>query len=161
ELELNWRLLLATVIGFLGYAFGTVGGIGGGGSFVLMPTLIVGFYTKSTAALSKCKEKIERERTRMQEEESDLPIDEEECLTRVLGSRRGWTRGIGRKVRKVGPDVSCVVNSPSQAEHYELKETVRLLTQSVQHLTAKVNKMENQGCRNKIKMKMNMIFSLL
>ncbi|KAK9079362.1 hypothetical protein SSX86_001033 [Deinandra increscens subsp. villosa] len=54
ELELNWRIGLATVIGFLGSAFGTVGGVGGGGIFVPMLTLIVGFDTKSAAALSKC-----------------------------------------------------------------------------------------------------------
>ncbi|KAJ1418886.1 Transmembrane protein [Sesbania bispinosa] len=52
-LEVNWRLALATVIGFLGSAFGTVGGVGGGGIFVPMLTLIVGFDTKSAAALSK------------------------------------------------------------------------------------------------------------
>lgn len=45
---------MATVIGFLGSAFGTVGGVGGGGIFVPMLTLIVGFDTKSAAALSKC-----------------------------------------------------------------------------------------------------------
>ncbi|KAI3822564.1 hypothetical protein L1987_10156 [Smallanthus sonchifolius] len=54
ELELNWRIVLATVIGFMGSAFGTVGGVGGGGIFVPMLTLIVGFDTKSAAALSKC-----------------------------------------------------------------------------------------------------------
>ncbi|KAL8263325.1 hypothetical protein R6Q59_024674 [Mikania micrantha] len=54
ELEFNWRILLATLIGFLGSAFGTVGGVGGGGIFVPMLTLIVGFDTKSAAALSKC-----------------------------------------------------------------------------------------------------------
>ncbi|KAI3522909.1 hypothetical protein L1887_00961 [Cichorium endivia] len=54
ELELNWRIVLATIIGFLGSAFGTVGGVGGGGIFVPMLTLIVGFDTKSAAALSKC-----------------------------------------------------------------------------------------------------------
>ncbi|XP_022766116.1 sulfite exporter TauE/SafE family protein 4 isoform X2 [Durio zibethinus] len=54
ELELNWRLVLATVIGFLGSACGTVGGVGGGGIFVPMLTLIVGFDTKSAAAISKC-----------------------------------------------------------------------------------------------------------
>ncbi|MED6141522.1 hypothetical protein PIB30_104281, partial [Stylosanthes scabra] len=54
ELELNWRVVLATVIGFLGSAFGTVGGVGGGGIFVPMLTLLVGFDTKSAAALSKC-----------------------------------------------------------------------------------------------------------
>lgn len=54
KLEFNWRLVLATVIGLLGSAFGTVGGVGGGGIFVPMLTLIVGFDTKSAAALSKC-----------------------------------------------------------------------------------------------------------
>ncbi|KAL8245220.1 hypothetical protein R6Q59_011478 [Mikania micrantha] len=54
ELEFNWRIVLATAIGFLGSAFGTVGGVGGGGIFVPMLTLIVGFDTKSAAALSKC-----------------------------------------------------------------------------------------------------------
>ncbi|TYI97683.1 hypothetical protein E1A91_D01G160200v1 [Gossypium mustelinum] len=53
-LELNWRLVMATVIGFLGSACGTVGGVGGGGIFVPMLTLIVGFDTKSAAAISKC-----------------------------------------------------------------------------------------------------------
>jgi uncharacterized membrane protein YfcA len=55
ELEFNWRLVLVTLIGFLGSACGTVGGVGGGGIFVPMLTLIVGFDTKSAAALSKCK----------------------------------------------------------------------------------------------------------
>ncbi|KVH90507.1 Transmembrane protein TauE like protein [Cynara cardunculus var. scolymus] len=54
KLEFNWRIVLATVIGFLGSACGTVGGVGGGGIFVPMLTLIVGFDTKSAAALSKC-----------------------------------------------------------------------------------------------------------
>lgn len=55
ELEFGWRIAVATVIGFLGSACGTVGGVGGGGIFVPMLTLIVGFDTKSAAALSKCK----------------------------------------------------------------------------------------------------------
>ncbi|CAL9766604.1 unnamed protein product [Musa acuminata subsp. burmannicoides] len=54
ELEVNWRSGLATVIGFLGSAFGTVGGVGGGGIFVPLLTLVVGFDAKSAAALSKC-----------------------------------------------------------------------------------------------------------
>ncbi|CAA6667454.1 unnamed protein product [Spirodela intermedia] len=54
DLELNWRSAMATLIGFLGSAFGTVGGVGGGGIFVPMLNLIVGFDTKSAAALSKC-----------------------------------------------------------------------------------------------------------
>lgn len=55
ELKFSWRVVLATVIGFLGSACGTVGGVGGGGIFVPMLTLIVGFDTKSAAAISKCK----------------------------------------------------------------------------------------------------------
>ncbi|KAL5976560.1 hypothetical protein ACLOJK_020893 [Asimina triloba] len=54
KLELNWRTILATIIGFVGSAFGTVGGVGGGGIFVPMLNLVVGFDTKSAAALSKC-----------------------------------------------------------------------------------------------------------
>jgi uncharacterized membrane protein YfcA len=55
DLAFNWRVVVATVIGFLGSAFGTVGGVGGGGIFVPMLNLVVGFDTKSAAALSKCK----------------------------------------------------------------------------------------------------------
>jgi len=47
-------VVVATVVGFLGSAFGTVGGVGGGGIFVPMLNLVVGFDTKSAAALSKC-----------------------------------------------------------------------------------------------------------
>lgn len=54
ELEFGWRIVVASLIAFLGSAFGTVGGVGGGGIFVPMLTLIVGFDTKSAAALSKC-----------------------------------------------------------------------------------------------------------
>ncbi|XP_073309924.1 sulfite exporter TauE/SafE family protein 4-like [Primulina huaijiensis] len=54
ELRFSWKIVLATVIGFLGSACGTVGGVGGGGIFVPMLTLIVGFDTKSAAAISKC-----------------------------------------------------------------------------------------------------------
>ncbi|KAK4765916.1 hypothetical protein SAY87_007558 [Trapa incisa] len=54
ELEFGWKLAVATLIGFLGSACGTVGGVGGGGIFVPMLTLIVGFDTKSAAAISKC-----------------------------------------------------------------------------------------------------------
>ena len=55
DLAFNWRVVVATVVGFLGSAFGTVGGVGGGGIFVPMLNLVVGFDTKSAAALSKCK----------------------------------------------------------------------------------------------------------
>lgn len=58
KLELNWKIVLATVIGFLGSGFGTVGGVGGGGIFVPMLNLIVGFDLKSAAALSKCEKSL-------------------------------------------------------------------------------------------------------
>lgn len=54
KLEVNWRTAVATIVGFLGSAFGTVGGVGGGGIFVPLLNLVVGFDTKSAAALSKC-----------------------------------------------------------------------------------------------------------
>ncbi|KAH7547276.1 sulfite exporter TauE/SafE family protein 3 [Ziziphus jujuba] len=54
ELEIGWRVVVGTIIGFLGAAFGSVGGVGGGGIFVPMLTLIIGFDEKSSTALSKC-----------------------------------------------------------------------------------------------------------
>jgi hypothetical protein len=48
-------VVVVTVVGLLGSAFGTVSGVGGGGIFVPMLNLVVGFDTKSAAALSKCK----------------------------------------------------------------------------------------------------------
>lgn len=47
--------MVNTFIGFLGAAFGSVGGVGGGGFFVPMLTLIIGFDQKSSAVISKCK----------------------------------------------------------------------------------------------------------
>ncbi|KAL6524110.1 hypothetical protein OROMI_031205 [Orobanche minor] len=54
DLELNWQIVLGSIIGFFGAAFGSVGGVGGGGIFVPMLTLIVGFDPKSATAISKC-----------------------------------------------------------------------------------------------------------
>ncbi|BBG98985.1 Sulfite exporter TauE/SafE family protein [Prunus dulcis] len=42
EMKLGWKIVVGTVIGFFGAAFGTVGGVGGGGIFVPMLTLIIG-----------------------------------------------------------------------------------------------------------------------
>ncbi|XP_057419512.1 sulfite exporter TauE/SafE family protein 3-like [Lotus japonicus] len=52
-MELGWKITMGTIIGFLGSAFGTVGGVGGGGIFVPMLTLIIGFDPKSATAISK------------------------------------------------------------------------------------------------------------
>ncbi|ERM98586.1 hypothetical protein AMTRI_Chr05g66480 [Amborella trichopoda] len=54
EMEFGWRIVLGTIIGFFGAAFGSVGGVGGGGIFVPMLTLIIGFDPKSSTAISKC-----------------------------------------------------------------------------------------------------------
>ncbi|CAN1814166.1 Sulfite exporter TauE/SafE family protein 3 [Linum perenne] len=54
EMELNWKMLVGTIVGFFGAAFGSVGGVGGGGIFVPMLTLIIGFDPKSSTAISKC-----------------------------------------------------------------------------------------------------------
>lgn len=55
EFEFNWQIVLGTLIGFFGAAFGSVGGVGGGGIFVPMLSLIIGFDPKSATAISKCK----------------------------------------------------------------------------------------------------------
>ncbi|KAK9148801.1 hypothetical protein Scep_007558 [Stephania cephalantha] len=54
EMKFGWKIVLGTIIGFLGAAFGSVGGVGGGGIFVPMLTLIIGFDPKSSTAISKC-----------------------------------------------------------------------------------------------------------
>ncbi|KAK6795893.1 hypothetical protein RDI58_009348 [Solanum bulbocastanum] len=54
ELEFGWRLIVGSVIGFFGAAFGSVGGVGGGGIFVPVLTLIIGFDPKTSTAISKC-----------------------------------------------------------------------------------------------------------
>lgn len=53
ELEFNWKIVVGTIVGFFGAAFGSVGGVGGGGIFVPMLTLIIGFDAKSSTAISK------------------------------------------------------------------------------------------------------------
>ncbi|XP_057505175.1 sulfite exporter TauE/SafE family protein 3-like isoform X1 [Actinidia eriantha] len=54
EMQFGWRIVLGTIIGFFGAAFGSVGGVGGGGIFVPMLSLIIGFDAKSATAISKC-----------------------------------------------------------------------------------------------------------
>ncbi|XP_020202813.1 sulfite exporter TauE/SafE family protein 3 [Cajanus cajan] len=54
EMKFGWRIVTGSIIGFLGSAFGTVGGVGGGGIFVTMLSLIIGFDAKSATAISKC-----------------------------------------------------------------------------------------------------------
>ncbi|KAJ0074915.1 hypothetical protein Patl1_34299 [Pistacia atlantica] len=53
-MKFGWKIVVGTIIGFLGAACGVVGGVGGCGIFVAMLNLIIGFDTKSAAAISKC-----------------------------------------------------------------------------------------------------------
>ncbi|KAB5547658.1 hypothetical protein DKX38_011064 [Salix brachista] len=54
EMKFDWRITVGTIVGFFGAALGSVGGVGGGGIFVPMLTLIIGFDPKSSTAISKC-----------------------------------------------------------------------------------------------------------
>ncbi|KAI3875187.1 hypothetical protein MKX03_032991 [Papaver bracteatum] len=50
----GWRIIVGSIIGFLGGAVGSIGGGGGGGIFVPMLIYIIGFDPKSSAPISKC-----------------------------------------------------------------------------------------------------------
>jgi len=52
KLELNWRLVLAILLGSLGASICSAGGVGGGGLFIPLFNLLLGFDAKSAAALS-------------------------------------------------------------------------------------------------------------
>ncbi|XP_028802243.1 sulfite exporter TauE/SafE family protein 3 isoform X2 [Neltuma alba] len=54
EMKFGWPIIVGTLIGSLGGAFGSVGGVGGGGIFVPMLMLVIGFDPKSATAISKC-----------------------------------------------------------------------------------------------------------
>ncbi|XP_057773060.1 sulfite exporter TauE/SafE family protein 3-like isoform X2 [Salvia miltiorrhiza] len=53
DIEFGWRIVLGTVVGFFGAALASVGGVGGGGIFVPMLSLIIGFDPKTSTAISK------------------------------------------------------------------------------------------------------------
>ncbi|OVA03810.1 Transmembrane protein TauE like [Macleaya cordata] len=54
EMKFGWRIIIGSIVGFFGAALGSGGGVGGGGIFVPMLTLIIGFDSKSSAPISKC-----------------------------------------------------------------------------------------------------------
>lgn len=54
EFKFGWQIVVGSFIGFCGAAFGSVGGVGGGGIFVPMLSLVIGFDPKSATAISKC-----------------------------------------------------------------------------------------------------------
>nr|XP_018682910.1 PREDICTED: uncharacterized protein LOC103989886 [Musa acuminata subsp. malaccensis] len=53
-MELSRWVVLGSIIGFVGAALGSIGGIGGGWIFVPMLPLIIGFDPKTSTAISKC-----------------------------------------------------------------------------------------------------------
>lgn len=54
EMKFGWRIVVGSIVGFFGAALGSVGGVGGGGIFIPMLTLIIGFDPKSSTPISKC-----------------------------------------------------------------------------------------------------------
>ena len=54
-MKFGWRIVVGTIIGFFGAAFGSVEGVGGGGIFVPMLTLAIEFDAKSSTVISTCK----------------------------------------------------------------------------------------------------------
>jgi len=54
-MKFGWRIIVGSIVAFFGAVVGSVGGVGGGGIFVPMLTLIIGFDAKSSTTISKCK----------------------------------------------------------------------------------------------------------
>lgn len=54
DIRFGWRIIVGSVVGFFGAACGSVGGVGGGGIYVPMLTIIIGFDAKSAVPISKC-----------------------------------------------------------------------------------------------------------
>ncbi|KAI3981016.1 hypothetical protein MKX01_012171 [Papaver californicum] len=54
EMRFGWKIIVGSIVGFIGAACGSVGGVRGGGIYVPMFTLIIGFDAKSSVPLSKC-----------------------------------------------------------------------------------------------------------
>ena len=52
KLQLDWRLVVAIVLGAVGASLCSAGGVGGGGLFIPIFNLLLGFDVKSAAALS-------------------------------------------------------------------------------------------------------------
>ncbi|KAI3992668.1 hypothetical protein MKX01_007990 [Papaver californicum] len=54
EMRFGWRIVVGSIIAFVASAFGSVGGVGGGGIYVPMLILIIRFDAKSAISISKC-----------------------------------------------------------------------------------------------------------
>ncbi|XP_026451133.1 sulfite exporter TauE/SafE family protein 3-like [Papaver somniferum] len=53
EMKFGWKIIIGYVVGFIGAACESIGGVGGGAIFVPMLTLIIGFDAKSSVPVSK------------------------------------------------------------------------------------------------------------
>ncbi|KAL8213829.1 hypothetical protein R6Q57_003278 [Mikania cordata] len=87
-------------------------------------------------------ERLEEEAAQMHKESGTEQIDEEECLSRVLGDRRGWNRGIGRRLRNIVPDVSCVSNSQSQLS--DMQETICLMNENMKRMQDEIDALKSK-----------------
>ncbi|KAL8239752.1 hypothetical protein R6Q59_016319 [Mikania micrantha] len=87
-------------------------------------------------------ERLEEEAARMRKEYGTEQIDEEECLSRVLGDRRGWNRGVGRRLRNIAPDVSYVSNSQSQLS--DMQETIRLMNENMRRMQEEIDALKSK-----------------
>ncbi|MCL7032868.1 hypothetical protein MKW94_026223 [Papaver nudicaule] len=54
EMRFGWRIVVGSIISFVASAFGSVGGVGGGGIYVPMLILVIKFDAKSAIPISKC-----------------------------------------------------------------------------------------------------------
>ncbi|KAI3891675.1 hypothetical protein MKW92_030133 [Papaver armeniacum] len=69
EMKFGWRIIVGSVVGFIGAACGSVGGVGGGGIYVPMLTLIIGLDAKSSVPLSKLYYNLKRRHPTL-----DIPV---------------------------------------------------------------------------------------
>ncbi|KAI3864325.1 hypothetical protein MKX03_007471 [Papaver bracteatum] len=69
EMKFGWKIVVGTIIGFIGAACGSVGGVGGGGIYVPMLTLIIGFDAKTSVPISKLYYNLKRRHPTL-----DMPV---------------------------------------------------------------------------------------
>ncbi|KAL8245511.1 hypothetical protein R6Q59_011769 [Mikania micrantha] len=98
--------------------------------------------SRSYAQMRHEDERLEEEAARMRKEYGTEQIDEEECLSRVLGDRRGWNRGVGRRLRNIAPDVSYVSNSQSQLS--DMQETIRLMNENMRRMQEEIDALKSK-----------------
>ncbi|KAC9767785.1 hypothetical protein E3N88_45281 [Mikania micrantha] len=99
-------------------------------------SLVFGMKCTITRFILK-RERLEEEAARMRKESGTEQIDEKEYFSRVLGDRRGWNMGVGRRLRNIAPDVSYVSNSQSQLS--DIQETIRLMNENMRRMQEEID----------------------